>query len=141
MPDDAVCILCASQSRLQPPYCESQRILLPPYCESQRILLPPYCESQSILLDNRREEWRKMILVDIYIPALDAVYDFMLDENADIGLVREEIHEILLEKVQESGEGISGMFTLWSADTKRLLQAGSTLHASGVTDGCRLIYV
>ena len=42
-----------------------------------------------------------MILTDIYIPAVDASYDFMLDENVPTIQVMEELSEMISKKVKE----------------------------------------
>ncbi len=82
-----------------------------------------------------------MILVDIYIPAIDDTYDFMLDENTSVEQIKEEIYEMLAKKVNEPKSESGKAFSLWVIDSKRMLKDGSTLYASGVTDGTRLIYV
>ena len=43
-----------------------------------------------------------MILADIYIPAVDANYDFMLDENAQLTQLIAEISEMISKKVNEA---------------------------------------
>lgn len=48
-----------------------------------------------------------MILTDIYIPAVDANYDFMLDENVPAVQVMEEISEMISKKVKEKSRGRS----------------------------------
>ena len=65
-----------------------------------------------------------MILADIYIPAVDANYDFMLDEN-----------------VKEKKPGQIADFVLYSMDTGTLLDHNLSLYANGVHDGSRLIFV
>ena len=82
-----------------------------------------------------------MVLVDIYIPAIDDTYDFMLDENACIEQIKEEIYEILSKKMQESKDENGKAFSLWIADARCMLKGEKTLYESGVTDGTRMIYV
>ena len=43
-----------------------------------------------------------MILTDIYIPAIDGNYDFMLDENAQLTQLIAEISEMISKKVNEA---------------------------------------
>ena len=45
-----------------------------------------------------------MILTDVYIPAVNENYDFMLDENVPALQVMEEISEMISKKVIDSGE-------------------------------------
>lgn len=82
-----------------------------------------------------------MILVDIYIPAVDDVYDFMLDENAPIGEVKEEIYKLLCQKAKETEKESGESFYLWASEEKKLLPDHKTLRGCGVYDGARLIMV
>ena len=82
-----------------------------------------------------------MVLVDIYIPAIDDTYDFMLDENACIEQIKEEIYEILSKKMQESKDENGKAFSLWIADARCMLKDEKTLYESGVTDGTTMSYV
>ncbi|MGN0290475.1 MAG: EsaB/YukD family protein [Lachnospiraceae bacterium] len=79
-----------------------------------------------------------MILVDVYIPAIDENYDFMLDENAAIEQVTAEISGMIAKKMGETGTENQG-FTLCSLDDKKRLKGNKTLHTSGITDGSRLL--
>lgn len=82
-----------------------------------------------------------MILVDIYIPAVDDVYDFMLDETAPIGEVKEEIYKLLCQKEKETEKESGKSFSLWASEEKKLLPDHKTLQDCGVYDGTRLIFV
>ena len=42
-----------------------------------------------------------MILVDVRIPAVDATYDFMLDENTPVEQIKMEIIEMVLGKINK----------------------------------------
>lgn len=82
-----------------------------------------------------------MILTDIYIPAVDSSYDFMLDENVPVIQVMEEISEMISKKVKEEKPGQIGEFVLYSVDTNTLLDPGRSLYANGIRDGNRMILV
>lgn len=82
-----------------------------------------------------------MILVDVYIPAVDANYDFMLDENVPVVQVMEEISEMISKKVKEKKPGQITDFILYSMDTGTLLDYNLSLHGNGIRDGSRLIFV
>lgn len=82
-----------------------------------------------------------MILVDVYIPAVDANYDFMLDENVPVVQVMEEISEMISKKVKEKKPGQITDFILYSMDTGTLLDYNLSLHVNGIRDGSRLIFV
>ena len=73
-----------------------------------------------------------MILVDIYIPAVDETYDFMLDENTEIEKVILEIFEMISKKMQSGKK---------EELDDRALEKHRTLYASGVRDGSRLMLV
>ncbi len=82
-----------------------------------------------------------MIMADIYIPALDADYDFLLDENVPVIQVMEEISEMIAKKVKETKPERITDFVLYSMDTGTLLDHSLSLYANGVHDGSRLIFV
>lgn len=82
-----------------------------------------------------------MILADIYIPAVDANYDFMLDENVPVVQVMEEISEMISKKVKEKKPEQINDFVLYSMDTGTLLDHNLNLYANGIHDGSRLIFV
>lgn len=82
-----------------------------------------------------------MILVDVCIPAVDANYDFMLDENTPISQVLVEISEMIAKKVGESCPQDIDKFMLCSMDKQEILEKEKTLFGCGVTDGTSLILV
>jgi hypothetical protein len=82
-----------------------------------------------------------MILVDVYIPAVDESFDFALDENTLIEKVILEIIEMIAKKMKGSTERCAEDFFLYSIDKKEKLEKLSTLYASGVIDGSRLMLV
>ncbi len=82
-----------------------------------------------------------MILVDVYIPAVDESFDFSLDENTLIEKVILEIMEIVSKKMKGSNEKCAEDFFLYSIDKEEKLEKLSTLYASGIIDGSRLMLV
>ena len=80
-----------------------------------------------------------MIMVDIYMPAIDESFDFSVDENADLDAVILEVSEIIARKTKSelAGDG----FVLYYVDRKSPLSQEKTLYESGVRDGDRLILV
>lgn len=82
-----------------------------------------------------------MILVDIYIPAVDSTYDFMLDENTPIGQLMTEITGMIEKKVKEPEQAELQNFLLCDMQSGTILRTGKTLHTSGITDGGKLILV
>lgn len=82
-----------------------------------------------------------MILVDVYIPAVDDNYDFMLDENALVEKVILEITEMIAKKMKSGKIKNLEEFFLYSMDEKSALDKSKTLHVCGVKDGSRLMLV
>lgn len=82
-----------------------------------------------------------MIMVDVQVPALDAVYDFSLSEDVQIGVLIEELVEMICqrEKMQAPLQ-MDGMH-LCHVDGARILPRESTLKACGMRTGSRLILV
>lgn len=82
-----------------------------------------------------------LILVEIYVPAVDEKYDFELDENVKIGKIIDELNEMLNKKmkspVSESSEG----FFLCTTERKDILSKDRTLYQSNVRDGHRLLLI
>ena len=68
-----------------------------------------------------------MILTEIYIPAVDSNYDFMLDENVPVTQVMEEISEMIAKKVKEKKPERIEDFVLYSVDTNALLDPAKSL--------------
>lgn len=82
-----------------------------------------------------------MILVDIYIPAVDQTYDFLLDENASLYAVMMEITEMIAKKTGSDLPLDPEDFILYHAERCMPVQADRTLYENDVRDGDRLILV
>ena len=82
-----------------------------------------------------------MILTDIYIPAIDGNYDFMLDENAQLTQLIAEISEMISKKVNEAKLEQIGEFVLYSMDTGSMLDLRISLYENGIRDGSRVLLV
>lgn len=82
-----------------------------------------------------------MILIDIYVPALDEAYDFHVDEHTEIGTIIEEAAEMICQKEQCPLKGNAGELTLWKSDGRYMLSRGNTLQSAGVRAGERLLLV
>ena len=82
-----------------------------------------------------------MILVDIYIPSLDAVFDFKVDETAKITNVVQEISEMMCKKYKTDLNLPAEQFCLCSADQSKILNGNTSLEENGIVNGSRLIMV
>ena len=82
-----------------------------------------------------------MILVDVYVPAMDDNYDFMLDENTAVRQIITEISGMISKRVMDASQDFHMDFQLYSMNTKKLLDAGRSLYMNQVTDGSRLLLI
>lgn len=82
-----------------------------------------------------------MIMVDVQVPALDAVYDFTLSEEVQIGVLIEEITEMICQREKmQMPEELEGL-NLCDVNKGQILPNKSTLKECGVVTGSRLILV
>lgn len=82
-----------------------------------------------------------MILVDIYVPAVEQIYDFSLDEHCKIGSLLEEIQEMVCQKEHCEGTEDISRLSLCSKEQRRMLNHDSTLAENGIHNGSMLIMV
>lgn len=82
-----------------------------------------------------------MIMVDVYVPALDREYDFTLDQNVRVSMIIEEISEMIAQK--EHSEIVGSMEELMLCDRQagKRLSGDKTLADSGIRTGNKLILV
>lgn len=81
-----------------------------------------------------------MIVAEIYVPVLDASYDFKLDENVPTGVVIEEIASVICQKEQCEIGGDKTQFMLFKVENRQSLSANLTLYENGVTTGDSLVF-
>lgn len=82
-----------------------------------------------------------MIMVDVYVPAVDREYDFCLDQNVEISLLIEKISEMVAYKEHSRIVGSVGDLMLCDRENGRILQGGKTLHACRIQTGSKLMLV
>lgn len=82
-----------------------------------------------------------MILVEVYVAAVNERYDFELDENVEIRQVVGEMCEMLSKKTKEPVLPNTGEFMLCSLDNSEVLANEKTLYQSHVQNGSGLILV
>lgn len=80
-----------------------------------------------------------MILVDVFVPSVDNVYDFQLDEDVKIGLLVEEIGEMICQKEHCRLEGRIEKLLLCSMDNRTILPKETTLAECGIKTGGKLM--
>lgn len=79
-----------------------------------------------------------MILVDIQVPVLDRVYDFELDEGAEVEMLTEDILALISEQEHVTCKNSKEML-LYSLRQELILEGGSSLKQQGIIAGDRLI--
>lgn len=82
-----------------------------------------------------------MILVDIYVPSVDQVYNFNLSEDIDISVIINEIVGMISQKEQTGLSGKQEKLNLYSIKDKRILPKGNTLSDCNIMTGGTLMLV
>lgn len=82
-----------------------------------------------------------MIMVDIYFPVVDLVYNFRVDENSKISGLVQEISEMMCKKYKSVFEKSRQQYMLCSPDGKKILGDNTTLAQHEIKNGSRLMMV
>ena len=82
-----------------------------------------------------------MILVDVHVPSIDMVFDFMMDADVPVGVLVREAADILSHKLQEELKDPDRHFVLCSPDKQCILPEDNTLKECGIPGGSRLLLV
>lgn len=80
-----------------------------------------------------------MILVEVTVPTLNRKYDFELDETVKIGLLTDEILEMLCRREKREMPARTDAFCLSELSLGTILDPEGTLQDYGVKDGGQLI--
>ncbi len=81
-----------------------------------------------------------MILVDIYFPAIDTVYDVKVDEHSEISLVIKEIGEMICKKYKSEFSS-ANEYMLCSKDIDKILESDKSLAFYHIKNGGSLVLV
>lgn len=82
-----------------------------------------------------------MITVDIYVPSVNHVYDFQLDEDTQVGNIIDEISELIEQKEHCTLAGNRAELALCLRKNSLILPADMTLDECGVRTGNSMILV
>lgn len=82
-----------------------------------------------------------MVHVDVYVPAVDCQYEFMLEETAAAEEAMKEIVDILQKKLGGTGTAGQEGFALYTYEHGRRLCLADTLGHQQVKNGSRLLLV
>lgn len=80
-----------------------------------------------------------MILVEVTVPVLNRKYDFELDETVKVGLLTDEILEMLCRKEKRAMPDKMDAFCLSDLSLGTVLDPEATLREYGIRDGGQLI--
>lgn len=82
-----------------------------------------------------------MVLVDIYVPAIDQTFDFNLNEGALTASVLEEVGEMIAQMTQNGQEKLAevGKLVMCNMDNKTILPENMSLSQCGIHNGTRLL--
>lgn len=82
-----------------------------------------------------------MIIVDVFVPSLDHTYNLNIDEETKIGILIEEMSELICKKNHSDLSGEIGRFALGSVDKKICFDPKKTLQNYSIKNGEKLILV
>lgn len=82
-----------------------------------------------------------MVIVDIYVPAVDKNYNFSLNESVPVESVIDEITEMIGQKEQTHLYGSQEELGLFHLADRRILPRANTLAECGVKTGDSLLLV
>ena len=82
-----------------------------------------------------------MINVDVFVPAMDRIYNFNLDEEATINALIVEISELICKKEHSKFDKEIGSFLMGSLDRKICFDSEYPLKAFSIKNGDTLILV
>lgn len=82
-----------------------------------------------------------MIIVDVYVPALDREYDFNLDQSVKVSTIIEEISEMIAHKEHSEIVGSMDRLMLFDRQEGKRIPGSATLASSGIRTGSKLILV
>lgn len=82
-----------------------------------------------------------MIMVDVYFPVVDLVYNLKVDENSKINALVKEISEMMCKKYKSTFDKSQEQYMLCSLDKKEILSGQETLSHYQIKNGGRLMLV
>ena len=86
-----------------------------------------------------------MIIVNVRVPALEKIYNFSLEEKAQISELIEEITQLVVQKeglsIEEDTKAAFNEMSLCSLDASVQLSRQYSLADYGISDGAELMLV
>lgn len=82
-----------------------------------------------------------MVMVDIYVPSVNSVYDFQFDENTLVSNIIDEVSELIEQKEHCAVVGSREDLVLCLRNSRQILPVYKTLAECGVRTGNSMILV
>lgn len=82
-----------------------------------------------------------MIMVDVFVPVLNNQYNFKLNDECPIGMVIEEIADMVAQKERTQLVGDKNKLELCVKKDKRMLSKKKTLSECGIENGSLLMLI
>ncbi|SCY71406.1 WXG100 protein secretion system (Wss), protein YukD [Lachnospiraceae bacterium XBB2008] len=82
-----------------------------------------------------------MIIVDVFVPAVDRTYNFSLNESVSIGSIISEVTEMIEQKERVHLAGNKAELRLYNKEKKCPLPEDNTLNECSIKTGESLILV
>ena len=82
-----------------------------------------------------------MIEVDLNVPCLNKNYNFVLNEEATVKIIIDEITEMISQKEQSKISSPIVEFYLLCVETKKILAMHQSIDQSGIKTGNHLILI
>lgn len=82
-----------------------------------------------------------MVMVDIYFPVLDMVYNFKLEEHSRIDALVKEVSEMMCKKYKSTFDRGRESYMLCSVEKGIILEGDATLSEYDIRNGSRLMMV
>lgn len=80
-----------------------------------------------------------MIIVTVEIPMMEVSYDFQIDEDVPMGVVRSELADMIARHSQCGIEGSAGELMIWDRQRSVMLDMERTGYENGLETGSELV--
>lgn len=82
---------------------------------------------------------RAVIIVTVDIPVMEVSYDFQIDEDVPIGVVRNELADIICRSNQCEMDGQASNLMIWDKRRNVMLDMQRTGYENGLETGSELV--
>lgn len=82
-----------------------------------------------------------MIIAEVYVPSVDKIYEFKLNEDVAVSVAIDEISSVICQKEQCGIKGDKSQFLLFRCENRQLLSMNLSLYENGVQSSDRLMLI